>query len=229
MQHASKIRNPFLARQARKAARKTYDKMSKGYSVWTTSWLYQLKWNEEIENKFYQKYWVDEENPDTDKIKAFENSDLFDLEFVGTDYSQSIVTFSLQKDRSEEELIEIGTIRNIDATFAKLQRNHDVFKPKVPVLSIDPVSAKIGYKEGIEDNDKFEVLEVVFDPEEGKTSYQVVDKVKVEGDHIWDNRYKASVIINEEDEKRANRQIKKTTFSGGNNKIRQGMLLRQIQ
>ena len=38
---------------AEKAAEKVYDKTKEGYSVWTTTYLYKLKWTDSIQSVFY--------------------------------------------------------------------------------------------------------------------------------------------------------------------------------
>ena len=73
--------------------------------------------------------------------------------------------------RTEEQIIALSTTRNVDAVFAKLQKKHDVFKPKVPLLTGNPITAKIGMKEGLEGGDKYEVLEQSADAE-GKITYK---------------------------------------------------------
>jgi hypothetical protein len=57
----------------------------KGYIVKTTSYLYQLNWNDSIASIFYGDYWVDKSSPDESRIKAFENSKLFNLKYIGSD------------------------------------------------------------------------------------------------------------------------------------------------
>lgn len=54
---ASKIAVPPAKAAAIKAAEEAYNIAKEGYSVWTTAYLYQLKWNEEIEATFYNEMW----------------------------------------------------------------------------------------------------------------------------------------------------------------------------
>ena len=68
------------------------------------------------------------------------------MEFLGMERATSLITFSLKVKRSEIEIIKEGTIRSIDAVYSKLQKNYDVFKTKTPISSVDPVTAKIGFK-----------------------------------------------------------------------------------
>jgi len=211
---AGKIGNVFARMVAKKAAKAAYKKAKKGYSVWTLSWLYKLVWNPTIANTFYQTMWTDP--------KAFENSDIFKMEYVGRQGSRSLVTFSLTKNRTENEIIDVATVRNIDNTFAKLQKEYDVFKPKVPVLTSQPLTAQIGMKEGLEGGEQFDVLEMSVDCDTYRTQYDVVDRVRVDKSMVWDNRYKAGLEENTS-------SLDATHFTGANGKVAVGMLLKQIK
>lgn len=213
--------NALVKMAGEKAAKKVYEKTREGYSVWTTSYLYKLKWNDSISSVFYSDLWVDKNNLNPSKKEAFDNSNLFELEFIGSEKSSSLVTFSLKEKRTEEQIIALSTIRNVDAVFAKLQKKYDVFKPKVPLLTGFPITAKIGMKEGLEEGDKFEVLEQTQDPDTGKTKYVRKGIIKVEKELLWDNRFNAF------DNTDQGISLDRTTFSGGKD-FYPGMLIRQI-
>lgn len=213
--------NALVKLAGEKAAKKVYEKTREGYSVWTTSYLYKLKWNDSISAVFYKDLWVNKNNLNPTRKEAFDNSDLFELEFIGSEKSSSLVTFSLKEKRTEEQIVALSTVRNVDAVFAKLQKKYDVFKPKVPLLTGFPITAKIGMKEGLEEGDKFEVLEQTQDPETGKTKYVRKGIIKVEKKLLWDNRFNA---FDNSDESST---LDRTTFSGGNDYY-PGMLIRQI-
>ena len=116
-------------------------------------------------------------------------------------------------------MIEIATVKATDKAIAKLQRKFEAFRTKSPLLSGEPITAKIGLKEGVEKGDKYEVLEIVED-KEGNRRYKSVGVIKVDKNQIWDNRFMA----NEEN----NSQLEYTTFKGSKNKFAPGMLIRQI-
>jgi len=118
------------------------------------------------------------------------DSDLFKLEFVGEQFNTSLVTYKIGEKRTKEEYIDIALVRNVDNAFSKLQKKNDVFKPKIPVLSIDPIIVPIGQKESINSKSEFEILEMVWNEKEGKTEWVRIDKCKVDSKvPIWDNRY----------------------------------------
>ena len=206
-----------------KAAEKIYEKTKEGYSVWTTSYLYKLKWTPEIKAIFENEMYADKESiTPAIKAKFDNNTDLFQMEFVGSQKSTTLVTFSLKEKRTEEQIINLSVTRNIDKVYAKLQKNFDVFKPKVPLYTGEPITAKIGLKEGIEGGDKFEVLEAVMDEKTGKIEYKSVGTIKVDGDKIWDNRKNLG------DEAPVEGAVDRTTFKGGK-KFYPGLLIRQLK
>ena len=142
---------------AKRAADVAYNETKNGYSLHSRTFLYKLAWNDSIAAEFYH-IWGNEE--------AFSNMD-FQLEFVGVQYSKSTVTkpgegsmsatFNSKKTYTQEQLIDIVFNRNIDETFAKLQKENDVFKPKFPVITSEPLTAQIGMKEGLEGGEKFDI------------------------------------------------------------------------
>ncbi|MBB5394947.1 hypothetical protein [Mucilaginibacter sp. AK015] len=209
-----------------------YNKAKEGYSVWTTSYLYRLKWNDSIAAVFYNDMWMEKGKIDAKKKAAFDNSNLFQMEYIGSEKSSSLVTFSLKQTRTEDQIVELATVRNVEHVFAKLQKAYEVFKPKTPIYSGEPVTAKIGMKEGLEGGEKFEVLEQTVDPKTGLTTYVKRGTVTVDKKKIWDNRFNAGEEVSEKDEKdkkdKNQPELDRTYFKGGG-KFYAGMLLRQIK
>ncbi|MBL0014450.1 MAG: hypothetical protein IPP30_12360 [Flavobacterium sp.] len=165
--------------------------LGKGYVVKTTAFLFRLKWDEETAAIFYNDYWADDATITPEKKKAFDESKIFKLELIGTDNSWADVQATTATKKTEEELIEKATVKAVDAVIVKLQKNHDEFKTKTPLFSGEPITAKIGLKEGLSEKSKFDVLEQQQD-KNGKTQYVVVGSLKVDDSQpIWDNRYGA--------------------------------------
>lgn len=210
----------FLIDKALQVADKAYDKAKEGYSLWSKTWLYRLNWNDSISTIFYNTLWS---NP-----AEFDKSDLFSLEFVGVQYNQSLVTFKIGETRTQEQIINLALVRNIDNAFAKLQKENDVFKPKVPVVSIDPIIAQIGMKEGLSGGEKFEVLEMTQNPETGLTEYKKIGTATADKKLIWDNRYNAGEKPEKEQLDKNGQPIKGTIFKGKKS-VQPGMLLKQIK
>jgi len=197
----------------------TYEKTKEGYSLWSKTWLYRLNWNDSIAAIFYNDLWS---NP-----SAFDKSDLFSLEFVGDQYNQSLVTFKIGEKRTQEQIIDLALVRNVDNAFAKLQKKNDVFKPKVPVLTSNPITAQIGMKEGLNGGESFDVLEMTLNPKTGLTEYKKVGSAKADKKIIWDNRYNAGEQVEPVLDKDGN-PITATPFKGGKT-IQPGMLLKQVK
>ncbi len=210
----------MLINTAHKAADKVYEKTKEGYSLWSKTWLYQLNWNEEIAAIFYNDLWS---NP-----SAFDKSDLFSLEFVGVQYNQSLVTFKIGETRTQEQIIDLALVRNVDNAFAKLQKQNDVFKPKVPVISVNPITAQIGMKEGLSGGEKFDVLEMTLNPNTGLTEYKKIGSVTADKKNVWDNRYNAGDKAETELLDKEGNPINGTFFKGSK-KIQSGMLLKQVK
>ncbi len=193
--------------------------VGKGYVIKTTAYLYKLVWNDEVTAIFYNDYWTDDSNIDAEKVKAFDETNVFTLELVGVETAWADLQSTSYTKKTEEELISVATIKAVDAVIAKLQRKYEVFRTKTPLMSGNPISAKIGLKEGLEKGDKYEVLEQMIN-DEGKTIYERIGVIKVENGNIWDNRYLA--------EEENPSEIKFTVFKGKKNKYFSGMLIRQI-
>lgn len=210
----------LLGDKALDLSEKALDVAGKGYVIKTTSNLYRLVWDEETAATFYNDYWIDDAHIDEAKRKAFDESNIFKVELVGTEVAWADLQSSSLANRSEEDLVGQATVKAVDAVIAKLQRKYEVFRTKTPLLSGDPLSAKIGLKEGLESGDKYEVLEQTID-KNGKTFYKRKGVIKVNKKQIWDNRFLAG-------EHEASTEVKEyTLFKGGKNYY-SGMLIRQI-
>lgn len=205
-----------------------YEKTKEGYSIWATSYLYQLVWNDTVEGKFYSETI---NSTAANKRAAFDKSDSYKLEFIGDEKAVGLVTFSLKEKRTEEQIITLSTTRIIDNVYAKLQKKYDVFKTKTPLYTGYPITAKIGVKEGLEGGEKFDVLEQNIDPKTGIATYKSIGTIKVDKDLIWDNTYNEGEVPIAEvavDGKEAKPIIDRTTFDGGKN-FYSGLLIKQIK
>ena len=98
-------------------------------------------------------------------------------------------------------------------------------------MSLDPVTADIGTKEGIKGGEKFEILELVIDPKTGASEYKTVGKVKVDKKKVWNNEYNLNDGKEVELDKDGNPipQLTATSFKGGSSKLYPGLLLKQVK
>lgn len=189
---------PDLAKKlALKAAEAAYKK-AEGYNVWTHAYLYQLEWNDSIQQIFKNRCWIGDNNKDKlseeekqQRIQAFENPDMFNLKFVGKAKATTLIT-QFKTKRSESDVIKESTVRSVNKVYVKLQKKYDVFKTKTPFYEFAKkgkvCNAKIGMKEGLKGGEKFDVLIPKYTAK-GGTKYAKKGTVKVNKKAIWDNRY----------------------------------------
>lgn len=196
-----------------------------GFTVDINSYLFQLSWNDEVANSFYQQYYFDKSALNSDKKQQYESdTSLFHLTFVGS-YSTRTSKTVTRGLRKPEDVFKKVLSRAIDNNIVELQKQFSVFKVTVPLFAVkdNQVLAHIGLKEGVSPDSKYEVLERIEDAE-GNISYKRVGIIKPVKDQIWDNRYMAI------EESAKNATLTSTTFdivSGKN--FYPGMLIREIK
>ncbi|MCM1219868.1 MAG: hypothetical protein NC548_35805 [Lachnospiraceae bacterium] len=188
----------------------------KGFSVSVNTSLYQLVWDDESAALTYDN-WCDRD--------AFENNrGRYRLKFVGHQLSKGGTTsFMGIREDQPEIMIRKACQRALDENIANLQQNFQAFQIKTPLESVEPLEARVGKKEGITENSRFEVLEPQKDAN-GKITYKKIGEIKPVPNLIWDNRYMA------EEELAEGATLGCTTFkkvSGGD--FLPGHLIRQIK
>lgn len=193
-----------------------------GFRVTITSYLYRLRWDEETSGTFYSQYYMTE--PDAVKKAAYNNDKgTFHLDYVGS-YKTKTNKTTLGGVKDQHGMIRKVCQRAIDKNIAQLQKEYEEFRVKTPLFSTSPLSAKIGLKEDITPDTKFEVLEEVEDAE-GRIHYRRVGVVKPIKGKIWDNRYLAEFEEENEGDTRTFTEFKVVSGTG----FYPGMLLRQIK
>lgn len=194
----------------------------KGFKVNVNTHLFQLVWDEETAMDFYRQYYTDV--PDQAKKTAFDNSrGKFQLKYIGSQKSSgknvSFIGVNLDE---PEQMIRKACQRAIDENIASLQKNFEAFKVKTPLVSVEPLCADIGMKEGITEDSRFEVLEAVM--KDNKLEYKKVGEIKPIAGMIRDNRYMAV------EEGAAGSELKYTTFKKiSGHDFYPGMLIREIK
>jgi len=83
--------SPMASVLTRTGAEILYESTKDGYSVITGAHLYKLKWNDSIASVFYNDLWMDKSNVDSLKIIAFDESNLFEMEYVGSQVAKTHV------------------------------------------------------------------------------------------------------------------------------------------
>lgn len=214
-----------------------------GFTVNITTYLYRLKWNDEVEGTFYKLYWINKGGSDDTRKEAFEKSDIFSVDYIGqtTTSASNLASKSLSSQSKGQQMLKVCT-RAVDKSIVELQREYDEFKVNVPIYKIsedgDFVDVQIGLKEGINEKSKFEVL-LPIEGENGKLTYDKVGMIQPLKDKIWDNRFgaleEAKAVAEEgsNDAEAANLEAASLTAStfkilSGANKIVPGCLVREV-
>lgn len=194
----------------------------KGFSVRINSFLYKLEWNDNQANLFYQEQYSPK--PDAEKKDNFDRARRsYKLKYVGKVESKGGTT-SFLGIKEEEPILMVRKAcqRAIDENVVDLQRNYEEFKTKSPLVSVEPLTAYIGMKEGVTSKSKFEVLEVI-EMEDGSHKYDKVGVIEPIENLIWDNRFMAS------EEGAAGANLGYTTFKKVSGKdFAKGMLIREM-
>ena len=196
----------------------------RGFNVKIHSYLYRLVWDDETASRFYNDAYTDSNNDDMKRANFERQRGSYRLEYVGEQESSgSKISFLGIKEEEPMLMVRKACQRALDENVANLQRNFDVFKVKVPLAQTDPITVPIGRKEGVNDQSKYEVLEVIED-ENGRTKYKRVGTIMPQKGKIWDNRFMAA------EERAQGYDLGVTTFrkvSGGT--FYPGMLIREIK
>jgi hypothetical protein len=211
------------------AANTAYAATCKGYTARTTTALYQLDWSEEVVADFYAMFKADGKI-DMEKFNAY----TFPMKLVGIDNAKNTTIDAAsgfasafgneEKVKPESELIQQTVIRNIDKIFAKLQKSYEVFAPVSQIISVDPLMADMGMKEGLEGGEKFNLLQPVENPETKEIEWKSIGVVKVDKKGIWDNRYS---LVDAEQPSDGTNTLKGTILSN-NKKAQLGMVVKQV-
>ena len=194
----------------------------KGFKVKINTFLYKLDWTEDQAAIFYKDQYA--AKPDAVKKNNFDASrNNYKLKYVGKVESSGGTTSFLGINEDEPVvMVRKACQRAIDENVVDLQRNYEEFRTKSPLVSVEPLTAYVGMKEGVSSKSKFEVLEVV-EMENGKYKYNRVGVIEPINNLIWDNRYMA------EEEGAPGATLGYTTFRQVSGKdFAKGMLIREM-
>ena len=162
----------------------------KGFAVKINTFLYKLEWNDEQAGLFYQEQYASQ--PDDTKRQNFENGrGKYTLKYVGkVESSGSKTSFLGIKEDEPIVMVRKACQRAIDENVVDLQHEYEEFRIKTPLASVEPLTAYIGMKEGVNSKSKYEVLEVI-ELENGSHKYERVGVIEPIPSLIWDNRFMA--------------------------------------
>jgi hypothetical protein len=190
-----------------------YEKAKEGYTVTCNTYLYKLDWNDTTAQKVKDYLF----NSNLDSKKVWDTTSIFKMKFIGKTFSSSIVTFKIGETRTEKEIIELQVKRTIDNALAKLQKEYVQFRPVSPITTTNPLTTRIGLKEGLEPGQKFEILEQSYN-ELGLPIWKSIGSATVSKKApIWDNTQGAEVKLDENGKPFENPEF--TTLEGGKNAV----------
>ncbi len=194
----------------------------KGFTVKINTFLYRLEWTADQAGEFYQEQYADK--PDATKKANFEKGrGKYRLRYVGKVESKGGTTSFLGiKEDEPIVMVRKACQRALDENIVDLQRGYEEFRTKTPLVTVEPITAYVGMKEGVTENSRFEVLETI-EMEDGTHKYNKVGEIAPVKNLIWDNRYMAS------EEGAVGSQLGYTTFRVVKGKdFAKGMLIRDI-
>ena len=162
----------------------------KRFKVKINTFLYKLEWSDDIATQFYQDQYGAVPDP-TKKANFDAARGNYKLKYVGKVESSGGTTSFLGINEDQPVvMVRKACQRAIDENVVDLQRNYEEFRTKSPLVSVEPITAFVGMKEGVTAKSKFEVLEVV-ELENGKHKYNRVGVIQPIENLIWDNRFMA--------------------------------------
>ena len=194
----------------------------KGFSVKINTFLYKLEWTDEQAALFYQEQYAS--TPDATKCKNFMDArGSYKLRYVGKVESKGGTTsFMGIKEDEPVVMVRKACQRAIDENVVDLQRQYIEFRTKSPLVTIEPLTAYVGMKEGVSADSKFEVIQPV-EKEDGTFEYERVGVIAPIPGMIWDNRFMAA------EEGAVGATLGCTTFRKVSGKdFSKGMLIREI-
>lgn len=195
----------------------------KGFKVKINTFLYRLDWTDEQATLFYQEQYA--AKPDKQKHDNFEAArGSYRLKYVGkVESSGGTTSFLGINEDNPIAMVRKACERAIDENVVDLQRNYEEFRTKTPLLTVEPLTAYVGMKEGVSPKSRFEVLEIV-EMEDGSHKYNRVGVIEPIENLIWDNRYMAV------EEGAVGATLGYTTFRKVNGKdFAKGMLIREMK
>lgn len=146
------------------------------------SFLYRIDFNDNVKNSVYSS-WINED--DSEDIRINKRKSFEKLLIPIIPITQTVV---YETSNSLQELIQIF----YNETLYCLQNNVPEFRILTPIISIRPIKAKIGLKEGLITDTKFYVYEYVWNKKTNKEVPHRRGVVRAQSiSKIVDNRYEA--------------------------------------
>lgn len=224
---AASSRNGQISNSTKQSIQQTSELISswKKCALKVRTQLYQLVWDEPEIQFFFDNCYSD--STDYARARFFEeNRGKFHLKYVGMAESKGGQTSFGDKEVEPTTLIKAATFRAIEDNIVDLQREFPQFRVVSPIEKVQDnvVYVPIGTREGVNSKSVFEVVEPE-ESEDGKITYKHICNLKPKGNEIWNNKYEASNVDNND----KSTELKATAFiKQGGGEISDMMLVREV-
>ncbi|MGM9693234.1 MAG: hypothetical protein ACI3X6_08490 [Alloprevotella sp.] len=148
-----------------------------GFRVKLNAYLFKLNWDDEMTERMYSNYWVDETTPaqeaDTRRRQFESDANLFTMKFVGQYKATSSKTI-LRSWKNEDEVIKDVCYRCVAKGVKELSKKFVVFRPRTPYYFEGKyMYSHIGTKEDVRYGKKYEIVQRTKD-KKGNINYKKV-------------------------------------------------------
>lgn len=141
--------------------------------------VYKLKWNEDIQNDFFNNFWVDNTTTEgrAQKIAAF-NAKNFEYSFV----TSSKTTFTETKGKSPEAPVSQEVMNQLLLSSAStmqmlalsgIESSIEDFRLRANIFSAYPIRAKLGTKESLRKEDRYFLYELTLNDKGEKEKQRI--------------------------------------------------------
>lgn len=137
-----------------------------GFNSSVNYYLYKLDFNDSVAAVFFQNYWTTPADPDRQaKVAAFENAR---FPFKQLTSQQKMLTstqfnpgqtLAPKVQKTSAELMDVLCKQAIESSFVEAEKRVQDFRVKAMVSGVNPISAKIGKKEGLRFDSRYFVYE----------------------------------------------------------------------
>lgn len=152
-------------------------RIKQGWEIEYAYSVYKLKWNEDIQNDFYDNFWVDKNTKEgrAQKIAAF-NAKNFEYEFV----TSKKTTFNETNRKSPDSPVDPEVMNQLLLTssgtmqmlaLSGIESSIEDFKLRTNIYSAYPIRAKLGTKESLKKEDRYFLYELALN-EQGEKEKQ---------------------------------------------------------
>lgn len=192
-----------------------------GYLLKYTIHLYKLDFNEDVEAKLNENYWVDNNNHDESKVEAFKSA-TFPVNYISrissTIFSKqpkdpNASIYRIQSKQSMQQLLDALGIKLEQDAVVRLTEKVGDLQVKSSIFQERPLTSKIGTKEGLSLDQRFYVYEFRVN-----TKTSVKSKVRV-------GIVRATANISENRENATGNMKPSVFVQQGGKRLYQGMLL----